>query len=33
MSKSDDIEFLGHIFGEVQFILETTNNLKEADFF
>jgi uncharacterized protein with HEPN domain len=33
MSKSDDIEFLCHILGEVQFILKTTNNLTETDFF
>jgi len=33
MSKSHDLEFLGHNLGEVQFILETTNNLTETDFF
>ena len=32
MSKSDDLEFIGHIIGEVDFILNTTDGLSEAFF-
>ena len=32
MSKSDDLEFIGHILGEVKFILKTTEGLSEESF-
>ena len=33
MSQSDDIEFIGHIFGEVKFILKTTQNINANSFY
>jgi uncharacterized protein with HEPN domain len=27
MSKSDELEFIGHIFEELKFVIKTTNNL------
>ena len=27
MSKSDELEFIGHIFDELKFVLKTTNHL------
>jgi hypothetical protein len=27
MSKSDEIEFIGHIFEELKFVINTTNSL------
>lgn len=33
MSKSDELEFIGHIYVEVKFILNTLNNINEDDFY
>ena len=33
MSKSDDIEFIGHIYSEVTFIMNFTNDIKFDDFY
>ncbi len=33
MSKSDDIELIGHIYSEVNFVLHATNNIEFDDFY
>jgi hypothetical protein len=33
MSKSDEIEFIGHIFEELKFVIKTTNHLTFELFF
>lgn len=33
MSKSDEIEFIGHIYAEIQFIVKAKNNLTEDEFY
>lgn len=33
MSKSDEIEFIGHIYGEIQFIQKSTENINFDSFY
>ena len=33
MSKSDELEFIGHIHDEVQFILKATDNIEFESFY